>query len=189
VTSARTAVPSTWPVSADSPEGISTASTGRRVALMASMTAAKVPSTGAFKPVPRSASTTTPARARRRCRASACAAVSTVVTAPRQRASISAASPRMSSRRPTSQTSAPRRARRRWRAITKPSPPLLPLPQHTTTGPPGFDHCARSTRAAPAPARSMSTAPGVWCSMVHRSSARISAAVTTITGWPPSSPA
>src|SRR5205823_3517514 len=79
-----------------------------------------------------------------------------------------------------SHTSTGMRARRRWRATTKPSPPLLPRPHTTTTGPRGRPRRARSTRAAPPPARSIRTGPGVPCSMVQRSSARISSAVTTI---------
>src|SRR5437764_68959 len=180
---ARTAAPSGAPVSADRPDAMSTARTGAPQALMAAITAAATPATGALSPVPKSASTTAAARASRRARASTSAGVASARTAPRARrhaASMRAASPRTSSGRAASQTSTGTRARRRWRATTKPSPPLLPRPHTTTTGPRGRPRRARSTRAAPPPARSIRTGPGVPCSMVQRSSARISSAVTTI---------
>src|SRR5262249_46462220 len=62
----------------------------------------------------------------------------------------------------------------RWRAITSPSPPLLPLPQQTTTGP--RTPWASSTSAAPRPAFSISTSDGTpSSSMAQRSKARTSA--------------
>jgi hypothetical protein len=58
VTAARTQGPSTRPVSASSPEGTSTASTGIPDSLRVSMARAASPTAGPRKPVPKMASTT-----------------------------------------------------------------------------------------------------------------------------------
>jgi hypothetical protein len=61
VNAARTASPSTAPVSACRPDGMSTATTGRPDALTAAIITAASPSTARASPVPKSASTITSA--------------------------------------------------------------------------------------------------------------------------------
>jgi hypothetical protein len=61
VRSARTATPSTSPVEASTPEGRSTATTGTPVPLIRSINAAASARGAPWKPVPKSASTTTSA--------------------------------------------------------------------------------------------------------------------------------
>ena len=74
--------------------------------------------------------------------------------------------------RPSSSTSTSRPRSRSSRAATSPSPPLLPLP-HTTAIRPGGDAAPRSSSASPAPARSISSRPGIpRSSIAHASSAR-----------------
>ena len=120
VTVARIAAPSGWPLSADSPEAMSTASTGRPddadQRLTDSITDATRPVTGALRPVPRSASTVTAAFARRSPSAATRPAPVRSWTGLRPRrhaASMSAASPRTSAGCAASQTSTGTRARRR----------------------------------------------------------------------------
>ena len=116
VTVARTAAPSGRPVSAESPEAMSTASTGAPHALIASIAAPATPATGALSPVPKRASTTAAAAASRRASAPTSAAVPSGWMRPRARrhpASMRAASPRTSSGRAASQTSTGTCRRRR----------------------------------------------------------------------------
>src|SRR2546430_2736879 len=105
---------------------MSTARTGAPQALMAAITAAATPATGALSPVPKSASTTAAARASRRARASTSAGAAGAPTpppAPRHAASTRAAAPPPSSGRTPSPTSTGTRARPRVRATTKPAGP------------------------------------------------------------------
>ena len=168
-------------LSALSPDGRSSATTGARDSLTASITEAVRPRAGPSSPVPRSPSTRTSALRAASPTAAAWAAVRISSTRPRHRLSAWAASPLTSARRPTSSTLtlAPRALR--WRATTKPSPPLFPFPQRTSTPLPSMG-AKRSaiSRAAPAPAASMRRGPGMpsWL-MARESRARISAAVNT----------
>ena len=66
----------------------------------------------------------------------------------------------------------------RWRAMTKPSPALLPLPQRITTGP--LMPSRSSTSTVPRPAFSISTRPGMpYSSIARRSSWRHCSRVRT----------
>jgi hypothetical protein len=81
----------------------------------------------------------------------------------------------MLSRGQSASTSTSRPEPRSNRAATRPSPPLLPLPQTTTILPAGA--CSATTRASPSPARSISSSEAIpCCSIAHASVARISAA-------------
>ena len=76
---------------------------------------------------------------------------------------------------PSSSTRASRPSSRSSRAATNPSPPLLPLPHTTAISPVGASCWA--TSASPAPARSISSRPGIPSSPIaHSSSARCCAA-------------
>ena len=159
VASAETATPISCPVSADSPEGRSTASTRSawkeplRAALMRSMLSAAVPVTARVSPVPKIASTSTP-----RCGASQSGPSSRTPSA-RARSKFRAAS----SERDAASASTAARTRApspcRCRAATRPSPPLLPAPQTTQTS--ASAASSSSTQAASSrPALSINTSPG-----------------------------
>src|SRR5215471_4131888 len=77
----------------------------------------------------------------------------------------------------------------RFRATTKPSPPLLPLPQSTHTRPGDFAfrslYFSRKTSATLLPAASIKRSPGMLKrSVVRRSTSRISAAVRAFIAKP-----
>jgi hypothetical protein len=177
VWSARTVGPSGSPVSQSRPDGMSTASTFAPLALMAAITWSNGGRTAPVRPVPNRASTTHSAAAssRRSAAASTDGPPRTSIGTPERRRMpwLSAASPVNSSGLANSRTRTGTPRLSRLRAMTKPSPPLFPLPQQTMTGPQAPS--ARSTSAAPRPAFSMSTAPGTPNSlMARRSMARTS---------------
>jgi hypothetical protein len=187
VTVARTAVVATVPSEASTPLGTSTLTTVAPAALTASIASAAGPCGSPRKPVPSTASTITPPRAK--------TSVSTVALpepaaaascphavpsrrtggSPGRRSRFARASPANSSGAATHTTVTCRPERRSRRATTSPSPPLLPLPHTTVTGPSG---AARSTaRATPAPARSIRSNPATpRSSIAQRSIARIASA-------------
>jgi len=167
VASARTAAPSTAPVSACSPEGRSSASTGARCALAARMASAQMPLTSRSRPVPKMPSTSKsmlsgslPSKARQ---------------SPESAAYFRAllrASPERRSRSPSWSTVTLRPAWSARRATTKPSPPLFPVPTSTRIRLALGQRCSSSCQAA-SPARSMSSPPGMpYSSMARRSSSR-----------------
>ncbi len=170
VTSAVTAPPATTPVEASTPEGTSSATIPGSPA-MAAITAAASGLGRPWNPVPSSASTITPARCRRALRTRSC------MRTPRRAAiewfrRASSGSPAGSA---ASKHSTSHPAVCRWRATTKPSPPLLPPPQTTAAVLPAY--VLRISWAAARPARSMSTAPGMPISVIApASAARISPA-------------
>ena len=155
-----------------------------RAPAIAAIARAAAPPTGAFSPVPKRASTITPAQPRS---AVACAGkgassaiVSTFPPPATHRSRLLRASPATRTGSPTSQTLTGHPCSATSRATTKPSPPLLPRPATTTTpraaaSPRG----PRISHAMPRPARSMSSSPGVPSSIVRRSSSRICTVVTT----------
>ena len=184
VSAARMAGPAGAPPSADIPEGMSRATTGRPLALISSIARATLPSGEPREPVPRSASTTTWARA------SALAAPSARrrgrIPLRRISSSLSRASPPISAGGNASSTDGRAPRRLSHRATTNPSPPLPPLPQTTTTraprrGAPSSGSAAMIDSAAPRPAFSIRVAPGMPSSAIAcRSSRRISSAVKTL---------
>ena len=105
--------------------------------LIAATTRAAAPRRGRVRPVPKSASTTPSAAqsalARRRLVRLATSAKTIVKPAPRARSRFSRASPRYPSGSPSVKTWTDRPRSKRSRAAARPSPPLLPGPQTTTT--------------------------------------------------------
>jgi hypothetical protein len=133
VKAAFTAAHPSSPESEGTPEGMSTATTGTSGHERSSAIASAIAPVGAWcRPVPRSASTATSAReAAVRTRSHPASSV-TSTSAPPERSKTPMcrrASPRTSWRVPKRNTAGSRS--RRWRAITNPSPPLLPLPHRT----------------------------------------------------------
>ena len=168
VTSARTASPSTSPLEASTPEGTSQATTGASCALIAAMAPATGSRGAPENPVPNSASTTTPEPSSR-------SGANGSGGAPGSRSSIAAGSPESSSTGATASTSTTRPSSRSSRATTRPSPPLLPLPITTRTGP--SPATSAVSRARPSPARSIRSSEGTPCSSIAQAStARISSA-------------
>ena len=139
---------------------MSTARIGAPAALMASITAASAPSTGAFSPVPSSASTTTPARREARAQRVELRRRDSRSwsPAPRQRREhLGRVAAHVVGAADEPDLDAEARARAGGARCTKPSPPLLPLPAaRSRPVRPGAASMARSTRAAPSPARSIS---------------------------------
>ena len=128
VASARTASASTSPVDAFTPEGTSHATTGASASLIAAIAPATGSRGSPSKPVPSIASTITPEPV-------SSSAANGRGGSPGSRSRLTRASPFVSARSPTASTSTSRPSSRRRRATTRPSPPLLPLPQTTRTGP------------------------------------------------------
>src|SRR5436190_6490301 len=170
--------------SADRPDGRSIATTGIPEALTSAITDSMSPDTGAFRPVPKMASTmSVQSLTSEKCSSHAwLSAISTTVRPSRPRISrLARASPRTSATRPmrNTDTSTPRCTS--VRATTKPSPPLLPRPQRTATW--------RSERSlyivsmaatACRPAFSMRTSDEMpMSSIVRRSASRICAEFST----------
>ncbi len=132
------AAPRTSPVSPSIPEGMSTARTGRPDALTRSTRRAASPSRSRARPAPKSASITRPASP-----GSACAGGTTRRPSrpPRRRRR-----PQAAPGAPSSATVDRVPALARSRAATKPSPPLLPGPHMTSTGPGAVRHPGRRSR-------------------------------------------
>ena len=174
VSAARTAIsPMSAPLSPETPLGTSTAATARPPALTASTAARAAPSSGRDRPAPNKASMTSSAPPNR----PGTAASSRASTAPSQRPAWCAASPLSRSRAPSRARRTDQPAAARWRAATKPSPPLLPGPQSTTTGHGRWR--ARTASATAQPAFSMSATPGTPCSAAALSARYISATLKT----------
>ena len=180
VTRASTATPSARPLSASRPEGRSTANRGAAAPFTARTTSARKPSRGRSRPVPKSASTTRSAPPRASFSGSSgepAGSSETSPPTPRHASRFARASREVLPASPQSHTvgSAPRT--RRWRAMTSPSPPLLPVPHTTMTraSPASPSRSSRTrTSVAPRPAFSMRTRLGTWhTSMACRSKARI----------------
>ena len=162
VTSARIAAPRAAPVVPSRPEGTSMDTTGTP----AVDTARTISSgTGRDRPAPNSASTISPAPVT----STPCS------TAPVQRAAIVAASPLSASRGPSSARRTGHPQRLRYRATTKPSPPLLPGPHSTSTG---LAPKRRTISSATArPARSISSSDGTPAATASASARYISSVV------------
>ena len=113
----------------------------RRTTAIASIASAAAPRGSPSKPVPKIASTTTAASSSARGSNGSCA--------PSRRRRFSAASPRYSSGSASSSTRTVRPKPRSRRPATRPSPPLLPLPQTIAIGPRGTSRSVCSVRPGP----------------------------------------
>ncbi len=178
--SARAMVPFCGPIaSASAPEGMSTAITGALPAFSKAMASAYSPLTGGLNPVPRIASRYKSAAKASWTRLSFKSPLErTTIGGSGSFTNMAAASPCRSSRSASRMTCTVFPASCNLRAATNPSPPLLPLPQKTrifwASG-----WCARTYFATADPAFSISVKDGTpKRSLVARSMARISAAVT-----------
>ena len=154
VWSARTAQPRTSPVSASSPLGTSSASTGTPSRLMAATSSAYLPSRSRLRPIPNRPSMTRSQRTFSGMRSS--------VLPPHSRHASSAifASAASADWSPANTTSTLSHHALRWRATTKASPPLLPGPAMTSTPRPRLAATSRAICAAARPARSISAGAG-----------------------------
>src|SRR5688572_3944186 len=185
VSQACTTGPAGGSPSAGNPEGMSSATTGRPPALIASMSAAISGAGVPCVPVPSSASTTTSLCPSVEARPLASSTRRAAIPARRISRYFSAASPASVSGGTARWTTGRAPASFKRRATTKPSPPLPPLPQTSATRRPRARRpragSARSSAsAAPRPAFSMRVAPGMPSSpMARASSRRICAAVNT----------
>ena len=152
------------------PDGTSQATTGTPASLIAAIAPATGSRGAPSNPVPSIASTTAPDPL-------SLAASKGSGGAPGSRPRFARASPRSSAGSPSESTSTSRPSSRRMRAHTSPSPPLLPFPATTRIGRPG-SAAAATTRARPAPARSIRSSEGTPASSIaYESAARISSAV------------
>ena len=141
------------PVSASSPVGTSSASTGAPQARAQATSAAYSPATGRVRPMPNSASTTSAGATFRGSRIVDPPAATNAACAARASAGSVEGSPRNT-------TSTSWNARRSSRATTKPSAPLLRGPACTRLGPPRESaSIACATAAATVPARSIRCEP------------------------------
>ena len=164
---ARTATPHASPVEASTPLATSAATTGASITASVSIASAARPRGSPAKPVPKIAST--------RTAASSSSRGSNGSWSPSSRRRFSAASPRCSPGSASVSTRTWRPMPRSRRPATKPSPPLLPLPQTIAIGPRGTSRSTVSAR--PAPARSMRSSDGVpHDSIAQASIARICSA-------------
>ncbi len=167
VADARTLTPAAAPVDASTPLGMSAATAGASRTAIASIASAARPSGSPRNPVPKIASTMTAASPSPATVKGSCS--------PSRRRRFSAASPRYSSGSASVRTRTRRPSWRSSRPATKPSPPLLPFPQTTATGPRATVVSVMSAR--PAPARSMRSSDGIPSSSIaQRSIARICSA-------------
>ena len=192
VTSARKTTPAARPLSASSPEGMSTAILRPPAAFIAASAAAGTSRTGPRNPVPKMASTTasttaspasaSPSRARQ-VASSVQPLPSSTATLPScsSAASAAAASPWIFAFGAASSTRTERPASASWRAATNPSPPFEPPPQTIVTRPARARPArAGRSRRRPRPAVSMSRRVGTPSARATAASAaRISAAVRT----------
>ena len=152
VAAARTAAPATSPVEASTPLGTSAATTGAPAGVDR-LDRAAAPARAARRRSPCRASRRRP-RPRRPARRAR-----TARARPRSRSRFAArVAAQLRGRAAARRTSRP--ASRSRRAATSPSPPLLPLPQTTATGPPSA-RPRRRRAASPAPARSIRSSDGM----------------------------
>ncbi len=154
LTSARTAAPSTSPLDASTPEAMSAETTGASPAFIASIAASAGARGAPLNPVPKIASTTTPAPAR----ASPSWSGAARREDPVKRRKFASASPESSSGGHSSSASTSYPVSRSLRAATSPSPALLPFP-HTTTARPERASSPAARAVAP-PAASISSSDG-----------------------------
>ena len=172
---ARTAAPSTAPDSPSTPEGMSTATTGRPEALSASMASGASPSGTPRNPVPKMASIATSERASsrssaasRRTRPPASSKIRSIVEDGSR--SVAASGNRITVGR------TPHRAR--CRAATNPSPPLFPFPHTMVARRPYTPPSATAAdRATARPADSINCSTVIPRSRLCRSSSEASAGV------------
>ena len=167
VSSAVTAPPSTIPVSPCIPLGTSTATQGAPASEIAEITASATPSSGRESPAPKSASTY---RA-----APSSTSTDSGNTSPSHRSALRRASPSSASLSPSSASVTGQPSAFSKRAITKPSPPLLPGPQTIRTGRPA--HRRRISATTAVPAASIRRSPDVPAEMASRSASYICAVV------------
>ena len=165
VTSACTAVPSTSPVDASTPEAMSAATTGASQPLIASIAVSAGARGAPENPVPKTASTITPAPSSAGATSSGPTWRAVPSNRPRFAVASAESSPPGHSR--SASTSYPVSASSR--AQTSPSPPLLPLPQTTRTGP--GRATVRTASATAAPALSIRSSEGTRCSSIAQASA------------------
>ena len=172
VCAARTDSPSGW-----RPDGTSTLTmeASGKPAFISRINSSARPRAGPRNPVPRSASTTSAAR-----RNSGSTLSEAGMPSARTMAQFAAASPWNSSgaaARTMCREAGLKRVHN-WRAITSPSPPLLPLPQITTIRcrSSGANVFSRNSTTRH-PAFSIRTSPGIPASVVRRSASRICSAV------------
>ena len=133
VRSARTEGPAISGESESSPDGTSTEATYARARLIQSTTAAKSGPSGLLSPVPKSASMIVSARSRP-ARSAGEAALWTSRPSAEMISQFVRASPRRPAGSANNSTTGRAPRSERWRAATRPSPPLLPLPQNTWIG-------------------------------------------------------
>ena len=164
VRSAFTAAPSTSPLEALTPEAMSAATTGAPQPLIASIAAAAGSRGSPEKPVPKTASTTTPASDS----AAESSPASTWRAPAGSRSRFAAASSESSAAGHSSRVSTSNPVWARARAATSPSPPLLPFPQTTAAR---FDSAASAAAAATAsPAVSIRSRDGTPRSSIAQAS-------------------
>ncbi len=173
---ARTATPSTHPVSAAIPLGMSMASTGAAPRLTRAIRSASAPSTSRARPMPRRPSTT---RAGRRLSGHS---RTDSPPAARKRSRAARASGACGGVPAKSRTVTRWNQSRRCAAATQASPPLLPGPASTRMGAPVSAAMARAASAVASPARCMSVGPARSCA-ARASSVRISAVVRRAVGF------
>ena len=182
--SARTCSPINWPLSAEAPEGRSTATVRApaNASFKSRTTSSRKPSSGFESPVPRMASISNVVPLRppfTRCQAAESSAVSGAPDAIR-RSRLTAASPFTFFGSASNMTRGVSPCSRSRRATTRPSPPLFPRP-HTMAifcPPSGAKRSARNS-STPRPAFSISVRLGTpYRSVVMRSMRCICAAVS-----------
>jgi hypothetical protein len=130
------------PVSPDTPDGTSMATTLAPDTLTCSTAKAASPERGRESPAPNRPSSTMSSEWTRRSSSGECPPVQwPEAAAPSSVRELPGASSQRATSRP--------RSTRRW-AATKASPPLLPGPARTTTRPSGYSACRMSAQACPA---------------------------------------
>ena len=171
VRSAWIAAPSTAPVDPFTPEGMSTATMGTSASFRPVMASAHASSGMPRNPVPKMASIATSARASSRARAMSENGSTRTEGASSKRAAFVAAGSRRSESGSSVITATRTPQFARYRAATRPSPPLFPLPQTTTARLP-YEPPMRSThaRATALPARSIRSSAGMPRAWASRSS-------------------
>ena len=186
VRSARTAAPSTRPVSVSTPLGMSADTTGMSQVFIMWTAVRASPRTPVFRPVPKRASTITSASRHQAAKAGSSGVKgSSFPPAAASLASMARVSAVSFSREPTrmQRTSSP--ADRSSRAQATPSPPLLPGPQKHTARRGLSPASSRAAAARASAARSISSVEGTPRScMVIRSSSLVWAAVAILMTFP-----
>ncbi len=164
--SAFTASPNTFPLSECPSSWVSEAKTGAQCSFIATNASAQRPVTSRSRPVPNTPSTIT----------SVCSGTDSkeIISPPRaiKASALCLASPESFLESPSCNTRTAMPSCRASLAITKPSPPLLPVP-HTTVTSWASGHFVRSSLYEAIPALSIRVIPGISkSSMVVRSNSR-----------------